>query len=94
MNLLCCAKLKLPTGEVFEYKETYDYSWFSGTEQEAINALRFSWDENNFSCDCNRSLCLMQQGSIPWMKDENGDEVEWYCGDTIELVSLEIERTD
>lgn len=41
---------------------------------------RFQWEENNYACDCNRSLFLQRQcdGRIP----------ELPCGGTIELLSL------
>ena len=44
--------------------------------------VRFQYEENNYSCDCNRSLFIQRNC------DENFPEFN--CGNLIELVSLDI----
>ncbi len=46
------------------------------------DVVRFQYEENNYSCDCNRSLFIQRYC------DENFSEMN--CGDEIELVNLEI----
>lgn len=46
------------------------------------NMVRFQYEENNYSCDCNRSLFIQRYC------DESFLEMD--CGNEIELVNLEI----
>lgn len=46
------------------------------------NLIRFQYEENNYACDCNRSLFIQRNC------DENFPEFN--CGDLIEIVKLDI----
>jgi hypothetical protein len=58
----------------------YSYEDNFGKEYQEEYA-RFQYEENNYSCDCNRSLFIQRYC------DENFQEMD--CGDEIELVNLE-----
>jgi hypothetical protein len=60
---------KNETGEVRVFKCVDD--------DQFKDAIVFSWTENNFSCDCNRSLFWSDYSD----EDENEDD-EYPCGDT------------
>jgi hypothetical protein len=65
-----------------KYKgKTYFYEDNFGKEYDAKYAI-FQYKENNYSCDCNRSLFIQRYC------DETFPELE--CGDEIKLVNLEI----
>jgi hypothetical protein len=65
-----------------KYKDTiYFYEHDFGKEYEE-KYVRFQYEENNYSCDCNRSLF------IQWYCDETFPELD--CGEKIELINLEV----
>jgi hypothetical protein len=59
----------------------FQFDWDSYYPTE--DAARFDIEENNYSCDCNRSLLIQQEldSSFPQME----------CGDTVELVDYQLE---
>lgn len=62
-----------------QYSITDDHHWYG----YPAHTVEFSWRENNYACDCNRSACIRERC--------DPDFPGLACGDTIELVSLEIE---
>lgn len=68
------------TGESTEHQDNYDY----GGDQDL---MLFQWLENNFSCDCNRSIFMYDDEDkelpcsgdptivIDWIKNQAGDIV-------------------
>jgi hypothetical protein len=67
--------LKLPDGRLAAGSDCFGYGY-------PAHAAEFQWRENNYSCDCNRSL---------WIKHTLGwDFPELPCGNTIELVGFEV----
>jgi hypothetical protein len=65
-----------------KYKDKlYSYEDNFGKEYPEEYA-RFQYEENNYSCDCNRSLFIQ--------RNCDGNFPEMNCGEEIELVSLEI----
>lgn len=56
---------------------TYEYGPCDTTDK----ALIFSWTENNYSCDCNRSLCMYPYDDSKHLECGSGNNL-------IELVEL------
>jgi hypothetical protein len=72
---ICKFTLKLPDQEDHLSSEiTFDF-------EIDDHSIRYAFDEGNYSCDCNKSAFLCEAGLL---------DVEYPCGDTIELISLEI----
>lgn len=65
----------------FRIEPTYD------CEDDLVQSMRFQYLENNYSCDCNRSLMLSRA-----MQDESLDLDQ--CGHTIKLHRLTMIRPD
>ena len=61
--------------------EIYIYEHNFGKEYPE-DMVKFQYEKNNYSCDCNRSLFIQRYC------DENFPEMD--CGDEIELLKLEI----
>lgn len=67
---------------VLKYKETfYTLSYDFGYEYPIDTAL-FMFNEGNYSCDCNKSLFIIEKC------DKNFKELE--CGEDIELVTIDV----
>ena len=58
---------------------TYEHNFGKEFPEDVV---RFQYEENNYSCDCNKSLFIQRNC------DENFPEFN--CGDLIELVNLDI----
>lgn len=70
--------LQIATGlRAVRYSSTYDY-------EEHI--LVFSWEENNFSCDCNRDMEFQRASGVP------EDEVDFGPDDDEEGAGTEADR--
>jgi hypothetical protein len=67
--------LKLPNGDIHTYEESFGYGY-------PVDGIYFMYEDGSYSCDCNKSLQLMNNG----VKIE-----EFNCGDEIELVDLRVE---
>lgn len=67
-------KLVLPNGEVYNHTDDFGY----GYDKESAEFMYF---DGNYSCDCNKSLFLIQQGV---------DIEEYECGDEILIKDFKI----
>ena len=76
--------LRLPDGRVGTFRQCFGYGY-------PTHSVEFMWREGNYSCDCNKRLYLARECGIDPEYDDLDKHVE--CGDTIELVSLEIYHT-
>ena len=66
----CIAEIrKNDTGEIVEYET--DEILEKGDEHPSV----FNWEENNYSCDCNRSLFFKEAKNIK-VSDEEFDSLE------------------
>jgi hypothetical protein len=68
--------LKHPNGNVYKYVDDFGYGY-------PDDGVYYQWEEGNYSCDCNRSSFLSR---------EHPEVEELDCGETIEMVHLEIEK--
>jgi len=76
---ICKFTLKLPNQEEYLSSEiTFDFEIDDHT-------IRYMFDEGNYSCDCNKSAFLCQAGLLG---------IEYPCGETIDLINLEIREAD
>jgi len=76
---ICKFTLKLPNQEEYLSSEiTFDFEIDDHT-------IRYMFDEGNYSCDCNKSAFLCQAGLL---------DIEYPCGETIDLINLEIREAD
>jgi hypothetical protein len=76
---ICKFTLKLPDQKGYLSSEiTFD-------SEIDDHSIRYIFNEGNYSCDCNKSAFLHQAGLL---------DVEYPCGDTIELISLEIREVN
>lgn len=73
--------LKLPDGRVGMFEQPFGYGYPS-------HSVKSMWHKGNYSCDCNKRLFLARECGIDPHYDEDG--VENPCGDTIELVSIDV----
>lgn len=72
-----------------DYTFTYPHPYRGKTREHAEAGMRYLWTEGNYGCDCNRfdfitvycNVELVPEGAPGWLN--------FPCGDTIELVSLE-----
>jgi hypothetical protein len=71
--------LRLPDGREASFRHGYGYGY-------PQHSVEFMWREGNYSCDCNKRLFLARECGI----GSEDDPVE--CGDTIELVALEVTK--
>ena len=63
-----------------KYKDK-EYEYIDRYRNVSFETIRFMYEENNESCDCNRSLFIKRYCN------ESFPELE--CGEEIELISLE-----
>ena len=68
------ATLKLPDGRTHNITHNFGYGY-------PVESAEFMFEEGNYSCDCNKSLFLQEQGF---------DIDEQPCGDEIEILSYNI----
>ena len=66
-------------GKQYTLIEDYNFQFDDGRVYDFDN-LMFQWKENNFSCDCNRSMFIQQQC------DPNFEKMD--CGEKIKLISI------
>jgi hypothetical protein len=69
--------LRLPSGSVHTFSMDFGYGY-------PAHAVRFMFEDGNYSCDCNKRIFLERYCGVP-------DEID-ECGDEIELVSLVVRK--
>lgn len=71
--------LRLPDGREGSFRDAYGHGY-------PAHSVEYMWREGNCSCDCNKRLYLARECGI----GSEDDEIP--CGDTIELVALEVSK--
>lgn len=72
--------LRFPDGEEVSFEESFGYGY-------PEHAVHYMFYDGNYSCDCNRQLFAERHCNRASLEEE-----DLMCGDTIELVSLVVEK--
>ena len=63
--------------------ETKEARWFNTeVDDRYADGVLFNWQENNFSCDCNRHLSWLRAGGPGPDDDPHHNNAERECGQT------------
>jgi len=77
--------LRLPDGREGTFDQCFGYGY-------PEHSVHYMWEDGYYSCDCNRRLFLTRHCDID-SEETDLDTLDVRCGESIELVSLEIYHT-
>lgn len=74
--------LRWPDGRAVTIEQSFGYGY-------SAHGAEFMYRDGNYACDCNRRLFMWRQEGL---SEDAIDALDNPCGDTIELVSLDIRK--